>query len=119
VDLPKLLTVMNDRIEQLLDHDHCIGHAYFMGINDLAGLRSVFANKIIPLLREYFYGNPAKVGMVLGERFVLSKTAKAPFAAGSWGADDLDKKEVFIFTDTSKLTAEDFQTIYVETRPGI
>jgi 5-methylcytosine-specific restriction protein B len=112
VDLQKLLAVMNDRIEQLLDHDHCIGHAYFMGINDLAGLRSVFASKIIPLLREYFYGNPAKVGMVLGERFVKSKTAKTPFAAGSWGVDELDEKEVFTFADTSKLSEEDFQTIY-------
>ena len=69
---------MNDRIERLLDHDHCIGHSYFMGIKDLASLRSIFANNIIPLLREYFYGNPAKVGMVLGERFVSRKTAKAP-----------------------------------------
>jgi 5-methylcytosine-specific restriction protein B len=119
VDLAKLLTVMNDRIEHLLDHDHCIGHAYFMGINDLAGLRSVFANKIIPLLREYFYGNPAKVGMVLGDRFVLSKTAKTSFAAGSWGADELDEKEVFTFADIAKLTAEDFQTVYVEARPGV
>jgi len=119
VDLAKMLTVINDRIEQLLDHDHCIGHAYFMGINDLAGLRSVFANKIIPLLREYFYGNPAKVGMVLGNRFVLSKTAKTSFAAGSWGADELDEKEVFTFADTAKLTAEDFQAIYVEARPGV
>jgi hypothetical protein len=119
VDLPKLLMAMNERIEQLLDHDHCIGHAYFMGIKDLAGLRSVFGNKIIPLLREYFYGNPAKVGMVLGERFVLRKTAKTPFAAGSWGADELDEKEVFTFADTSKLTAEDFQTVYVESSPGV
>jgi hypothetical protein len=119
VDLPKLLTVINDRIEQLLDHDHCIGHAYFMGMKDLADLRSVFANKIIPLLREYFYGNPAKVGMVLGERFVSRKSAKTPFAVGSWGADELDEKEVFIFADISKSTAEDFQTIYVEPRPSV
>lgn len=119
VDLPKLLTVINDRIEQLLDHDHCIGHAYFMGIKDLADLRSVFASKIIPLLREYFYGNPGKVGMVLGERFVFRKSAKTPFAVGSWGTDELDEKEVFTFADTSKLTEEDFQTIYAEPRPGI
>ena len=35
---------------------------------DLSGLRSVFANKVLPLLREYFYGSPAKVGMVLGDQ---------------------------------------------------
>ena len=118
VDLRQLLVVINARIEQLLDHDHCIGHAYFMEIKDLDGLRSTFANKIIPLLREYFYGSPAKVGMVLGERFVLRQTAKTPFATGSWGADQLDEKEVFKFADPYKLRAEDFQAIY-ESGPGI
>jgi hypothetical protein len=83
-----------------------------MGINDLAGLRSVFANKIIPLLGEYFYGNPAKVGMVLGERFVKRKNDSAPFATGAWGLDELDEKEVFTFVDPSNLSEEGFQTIY-------
>jgi hypothetical protein len=112
VDLRRLFDVINARIERLHDADHCIGHAYFMGIKDLAGLRSVFANKIIPLLREYFYGNPAKVGMVLGERFVSRKTDDAPFATGTWGADELDEKEVFTFADPSNFSEEDFQTIY-------
>lgn len=111
-DLRKIFDVINARIERLHDADHCIGHAYFMGIKDLAGLRSVFANKIIPLLREYFYGNPAKVGMVLGERFVKRKTDNAPFATGTWGADELDEKEVFTFADPSNFSEEDFQTIY-------
>ena len=119
VDLRKLLVVMNARIEQLLDHDHCIGHAYFMLIKDLASLRAAFANKIIPLLREYFYGNPAKVGMVLGDRFVLRPSTKTPFAAGSWGAGDLDEKEAFTFADVNQLTEADFQSIYAEAHPGI
>jgi hypothetical protein len=119
VDLRKLFEVINARIEQLLDHDHCIGHYYFMGIKDLPGLQSVFANKIIPLLREYFYGNPAKIGMVLGEPFVSPKTAKALFAPGSWGTDDLDEKEVFTFADAAALTEKDFQAVYVETHPGV
>jgi len=112
VDLRKLLIVMNARIEQLLDHDHCIGHAYFMDVKDLTGLRAAFANKIIPLLREYFYGNPAKVGMVLGERFVLRESTRAAVAAGSWGVGDLDEKEVFTFANVDQLTEADFQTIY-------
>jgi hypothetical protein len=119
VDLRKLLFVMNARIEQLLDHDHCIGHAYFMSVKDLAGLRTAFTNKIIPLLREYFYGNPAKVGMVLGKHFVLRQPSKIPFAEGSWGAGDLDEKEVFTFADVNQLTEADFQTIYADSRPGI
>ena len=119
VDLRKLLGVMNARIEQLLDHDHCIGHAYFMSVKDIGILRTVFANKIIPLLREYFYGNPAKVGMVLGERFVLRQSTKNAFAAGTWGVDDLDEKEVFAFTDVSQFTETDFRSIYAEPHPGL
>jgi hypothetical protein len=119
VDLRKLFEAINARIERLHDADHCIGHAYFMGVKDIAGLRSVFANKIIPLLREYFYGNPAKVGMVLGERFVKRKNDNAPFATGSWGFDELDQKEVFTFADPSNFSEEDFQTIYAKNGTGI
>ena len=119
VDLRKLLLAMNARIEQLLDHDHCIGHAFFMSVKDLSGLRSTFANKIVPLLREYFYGSPAKVGMVLGERFVVRQSTKTPFAAGSWGAGELDEKEVYTFADVSQLNEADFQTVYAETHSSI
>ena len=118
VDLRTLLNVINSRIEQLLDRDHCIGHYYLMDIQDFSGLQSVFANKIIPLLREYFYGNPAKVGMVLGSPFVVRKDAKTPFASG-WSSDDLDEKQVFTFADVSKLTEQDFQAIYAEDRTGV
>jgi AAA domain (dynein-related subfamily) len=119
VDLRKIFEIINARIERLHDADHCIGHAYFMGVKDLAGLRSIFANKIIPLLREYFYGNPAKVGMVLGERFVKRKNDSAQFATGSWGLDELDQKEVFTFVDPSDFSEEDFQTIYAKNGAGI
>lgn len=119
VELGKLLTAMNARIEQLLDHDHCIGHAYFMSVNDLPALRKVFANKIIPLLREYFYGCPAKIGMVLGERFVARASSKLPFAGGSWGAGELDEKDVYSFADPSTLTEADFQTVYAQADSGI
>ncbi len=119
IDLRQLLIAMNARIEQLLDHDHCIGHAYFMSIKNLSDLRSVFANRIIPLLREYFYGSPSKVGMVLGERFVIRQSSRIPFAPGSWGAGELDEREVYAFADMSQLTEEDFQTIYAEAHPSI
>jgi predicted RNA-binding protein with PUA-like domain len=112
VDLRRLFDVINSRIEQLLDHDHCIGHAYFMEVKDLDDLRRVFANKIIPLLREYFYGNPAKVGMVLGERFVSRKMDRTTFAAGPWSTDQLDEKEVFTFHDVSRHSVADFVSVY-------
>lgn len=111
VDLKRIFDLINARIEQLLDRDHCIGHAYFMDVKDLSSLRSVFANRILPLLQEYFYGNPAKIGMVLGDRFV-TRTPSQTFATGQWGADDLDQKEVYAFADVTLLTEKDFESIY-------
>lgn len=65
-----ILHTLNLRIEKLLDRDHCIGHAYFMGVDNLDKLKSAFQHKIIPLLQEYFYGDYAKIGLVLGKGFV-------------------------------------------------
>lgn len=69
-----MLEKINKRIERLLDADHCIGHAYFMSLADvedpLLELRYIFKNKIIPLLKEYFYGDLAKIGLILGKDFI-------------------------------------------------
>jgi predicted RNA-binding protein with PUA-like domain len=119
VELRQLFDVINARIEQLLDHEHCIGHAYFMEIKNLSDLRCVFANKVMPLLREYFYGNPAKVGMVLGERFVKRKGERTAFASGNWGMDDLDEKDVYQFVDILHLSSDDFASIYATSGTGI
>ena len=68
--MSELLTKINTRIEALIDRDHTIGHAFFMNVKDLSDLRSVFTEKIIPLLQEYFYGDYGKIGLVLGKGFV-------------------------------------------------
>jgi len=61
-----LLRCMNERIELLLDRDHTIGHAYFLGIETLDQLRRCFTDRVIPLLQEYFYQDGRKVAQVLG-----------------------------------------------------
>ncbi|WP_271813637.1 McrB family protein [Clostridium beijerinckii] len=66
IELDKLLTVINERIEFLYDRDHLIGHAYFVNAKTSADIINVIINKVIPLLQEYFYGDNEKVGMILG-----------------------------------------------------
>ena len=116
VDLQSLLVTINGRIERLLDKDHCIGHSYFMGIaqsNDPLGeLRNVFATKILPLLEEYFYCDPAKIGMVLGEAFVKRKDEAIEWAEGEWGMDEFDERRVYALQNPVNLKVEDFRTVY-------
>ena len=65
IDLPALLQRLNDRLEYLLDRDHAIGHAVFMGITSLPELQRVLAQRVIPLLQEYFFEDMDKVRLVL------------------------------------------------------
>ena len=76
IDLDHLLTTINERIEALVDRDHTIGHAFFMEVDSMDSLRNVFANKVIPLLQEYFYGDYAKMEMVIGPDFFNSEKRK-------------------------------------------
>ncbi|CCB80787.1 McrB family protein [Helicobacter bizzozeronii] len=71
ISLETLLRVMNKRIEFLLDRHHTIGHTYFLGLETLEDLQECFANKIIPLLQEYFYDDYAKIDIVLNGNGML------------------------------------------------
>lgn len=98
IDLVNLLTVINERIEVLLDRDHLIGHSYFMKVTDIAGLRHAFYNEIIPLLQEYFFGDYGKISMVLGEGFCQAESAaEVKFATVSTHYDDYDYSEKLIY----------------------
>lgn len=77
-NLAEVLEAINERIEVLLDRDHTIGHSYFLKLKsgDTKGLKSVFANNIIPLLQEYFYHDYEKIALILGEGFIKIKENK-------------------------------------------
>jgi 5-methylcytosine-specific restriction protein B len=70
VNIGTLLRVMNERIELLLDRDHCLGHAYFMPLTEtdsLENLARIFRAGIIPLLQEYFFEDWQRIQWVLND----------------------------------------------------
>lgn len=74
INVQKLLSKINDRIEYLYDRDHLIGHAYFIGVITMNDLKDTFQNKIIPLLQEYFYDDWEKINLVFNNNgFVTTK----------------------------------------------
>lgn len=71
INIHEMLKIMNRRIEALYDREHTLGHAFFMPLNNdgkatINQLESIFKNKIIPLLQEYFYEDYEKIMLVLG-----------------------------------------------------
>ena len=102
--LEELLSTINSRIEVLKDREHQIGHSYFMRFVDKdkkrtkvkpEDLKSVFTDKIIPLLQEYFYGDYEKIRLVVGDGFVKQETVKIEFADKE-SVEDLPKKKYVI-----------------------
>ena len=72
IDIQKMLEKMNQRIEVLYDREHTLGHAFFMPLKNekkatIDQLASIFKNKILPLLQEYFYEDYDKIRIVLGD----------------------------------------------------
>jgi hypothetical protein len=118
IDIPRLFEVINHRLEKLLNRDHQIGHAYFLelanGNRTLAGLRSLFQSKIIPLLQEYFYSDLGRIGLVLGAAFV-EKVQNTEFANFDYpDADLLRERQIYRLKDPARLTADDFSSVYGE-----
>jgi hypothetical protein len=98
ISLEEIMKTLNSRIEKLLDKDHLIGHSYFLSVDNLTDLQRIFHHNIIPLLQEYFYGDFAKIGLVLGEAFfdryeIPKKTIFAKFTHDA--ADELNEKPVY------------------------
>lgn len=101
IDIPRMLSVINQRIEALYDRDHCIGHAYFTslaqvpdGDERLVALSQVFSNRIVPLLEEYFFEDWQKIRLVLADnqkpeaaRFVIESQDHEEDLARLFGSD--------------------------------
>ena len=117
IDLSKLLMRVNQRVEHLLDRDHCIGHSYFIRFKsnpDFKLLQTVFAQNVVPLLQEHFYGDYGKIGLILGEHFVRRvKDSELQFASFDHpDADLLKEKEVYELVDPMAIGPAGYQAVY-------
>ena len=100
----RMLETINKRIEYLYDRDHTIGHAYFMGLKEKNGgelkaeLDTIFKNKIIPLLQEYFYDDWEKILMVLGDGFIEKREIKSDIFDEKYANTDYIEEEKFTYS---------------------
>jgi 5-methylcytosine-specific restriction protein B len=98
INLSKLLTHINNRIEKLLSKDYRIGHAYLIKVGSIGDLRNVFRNKILPLLQEYFFGDYGRIGLVIGEVFIKNKELEEKISLMSvagYEAGDLNETKTY------------------------
>ncbi|WP_291122182.1 McrB family protein [Empedobacter sp. UBA7620] len=105
IELDFLLNTINRRIEKLLDKDHQIGHSYFISVANFTDLKSVFKNKIVPLLQEYFFGDYGKIGLIIGKGFFdpieNDENIFADFS--EYDASDFTERNIFRIKDIGKM----------------
>jgi len=112
VDLAQMLQTINARLEALVDRDHTIGHAFFMGVTSLEDLKSVFQNKVLPLLQEFFYGDWNRIGLVLGAAFVTHKNVSGTTLFAKGFEHETDLPDRFALTPADSWDAKAFRSIY-------
>lgn len=109
INLQILLETINERIEYLYDRDHQIGHAYFIGVQTFDELQSIFKNKIIPLLQEYFYDDWEKIRLVLADNQAMEQKYQFAKIKAEVTPDNIKKlfgekaDSVFEFDDEKKI----------------
>src|SRR5690606_26194135 len=117
IDPAEMLRTINRRLEKLYDRDHCIGHAYLLGLEEeptLEELKRVFRSKLIPLLQEYFFGDWGRIGLVLGKDFVTRRASSSTKLA-DFDHDDRDAlgaRPTWELADVDKLSNHAFRRIY-------
>ena len=94
IDLKAVLTTINQRIEYLIDREHRIGHAFFIGCKTAEHIHAAMRNKVIPLLQEYFFEDWSRIHGVLGDGFIGSTTLNCPLGEGD------DRKSWFVRLET-------------------
>ena len=109
VDCGKVLTVLNQRIEQLFDKEHAIGHSFFMKCKNIEDLMTTFDKRILPLLEEYFFDDFSKLSPILNGHFYERVSVDSSWAGEEINVDEsklIKRKDIFenpkIFSDALK-----------------
>lgn len=95
VDLQVMLDKINTRIEYLCDREKMIGHAFFIKAKTLEDLKSIFQNKIIPLLQEYFYNDYAMIRAVLNDNGMIREKEKTQGLFFNFRDFDIEDKKIY------------------------
>jgi len=100
IDLVRVLTTINQRIEYLIDREHRIGHAFFIGCETAEQVQSAMRDKVIPLLQEYFFEDWSRIHAVLGNGFIREDKLDPPPGiegdrVSSWSVLDPFKPDAF------------------------
>lgn len=106
IKLDQMLKSINDRITVLKNEHYQIGHSYFLprGFNEgnksltLNELRSIFTNKIIPLLQEYHYDDWKSICAVLN-----IPTKETATSGGDWILTKVTEHEKVFLQEYSDL----------------
>ncbi|ASJ72811.1 McrB family protein [Granulosicoccus antarcticus] len=130
IDVPRLLSAINQRVEALYDREHCIGHAYFTslakvpdGEERMVELSRVFRNRILPLLEEYFFEDWQKIQLVLADnqkpeavQFVIEQQEHEQdlnrLFGSDHGLDTYTTKQRYMIQDSSFANPDAYIGIY-------
>ena len=126
--LAELLAALNDRVEYLVDREHRIGHAFFMGCSTPSDVDAVMRDKVIPLLQEYFFEDWGRLAAVLGEKesdcghFLECRKIPDPSGDGeariSWRVCDEFSEDAYAHLlgrkSTSAIAASDYEAAETE-----
>ncbi len=131
IAVSEILTVINQRIEVLLDREHTIGHSYFWSLKDLdlddekeIELGNIFKRRIIPLLQEYFFSDWERIGWVLNdpskhtsEQFIqtgeITPTVSELFHSSIKGLND----RRYLINETAFNNPESYRKILNQSQP--
>jgi 5-methylcytosine-specific restriction protein B len=127
INLTKLLSTMNSRIELLYDREHTLGHSFFMGLDSnstIKDLAQVFRLQVLPLLEEYFFEDWQKIRLVLaddrkpkGAAFIVEKEYEISIAdlLGESNNNLLAQSAVYVRNEEALINPQSYVGIYNST----